>query len=269
MDVGKRYCAICGKEKQTKFLEFANINVFIECECEVLKRQQQEKKDMDFALKTSLRLRNKSSKLLPLYEKASFSTMTVDSENEKAVKAGKYILDCLLKNKDNEPKNSLVLQGNRGSGKTFIASAVINDFNRQYPVSDARLMEIIKERNNCFNENEFTPLKSPCKFINEMDLYALYYDNFNYSKINGPVNEFKKCEKLLVIDDVGSSGFESNRIFALYHNILDYRYSNRLPVIITTNLPKKELCTYIGERAFDRLRADSYFIDLTSSQSRR
>ena len=269
MEVGNRYCSICGKEKEKKYISYANISVFIECECERSARLKKEKADIEFALKSAARLRNKSSHLTPIGQKASFDTMVVDNENEKGAKGCKYILNCLLKEQQEQTKNSIVLQGNRGSGKTFLACAVINDFNSKYPVSELRIKSIIKERDNAFCEGELTPMQSPCKFITEMDLFALYYDNFNYCKTDGPLQEFKQAQKLLVIDDVGSSNFDSSRIKALYHNILDYRYSNNLPVIITTNLTKKELCEYIGERAFDRLQARSYFIDLTSSKSRR
>ena len=269
MDVGNRHCAVCGKEKERKFIEFAGIFVFIECQCERALREKKEQENFVFAHEMATRLRNKSSHLSPIGQRASFSTMTMDKENERGVKAGKYILDCILKDKTGEPKNSLVLQGNRGSGKTFVASAVINDFNSQYPVSEQRLRSIIREKENSFSENDFSPLKSPCKFINEIDLFALYFDNFNYCKTDSPLGEFKMAQKLLVIDDVGSSEFDRSRIRALYLNILGYRYNNNLPVIITTNLTKKELSEYIGERAFDRLQARSFFVDLTSARSRR
>ncbi len=269
MKSNNQYCSVCGKQKEEKFIEFANITVYVECECEKALREAKEKTEMDFALKTAIKLRNKSSHIAPVNQKSSFSTMVVDSDNEKGVKAGKYVLDILLNDKTDIPKNSLVLQGNRGSGKTFVASAVINDFNSKYPVSEACLKNIIKERNNCFSEKDFTPLKSPVKFINEIDLFTLYYENFNYYKTNGPLEEFKRANKLLVIDDVGASDFEPHKLQALYYNVLEYRHSNNLPLILTTNLSKSELCEYIGDRAFDRLRACSYFVDLTSKESRR
>lgn len=269
MEVGDRFCPICGKVKEKMCLSFGNFYVYLECECEKAERQKKEQEEKEYALCAAHRLRNKSSRLAPIYCNASFDTMIVDENNKKSVKAGEYILGQLLSDTTNESKNSLVLQGTRGSGKTFIASAVINDFNRKYPVSEARLREILRERNNCFAEKDYTPLRSPCKFITEMELYALFYDNFNYSKTDNPLDEFKKARKLLVIDDVGSSGFDSSRLSALYHNVIDYRHSNNLSTIITTNLNKKSLCTYIGDRAFDRLQACSYFLDLVSEKSRR
>ena len=102
-----------------------------------------------------------------------------------------------------------------------------------------------------------------------MDLFALFYDDFNFRRVDSPVNQFKCAEKLLVIDDVGSSNFENHRIQAMYLNIIDYRQSERLPIMLTTNLTKSEMSAYLGDRAFDRLEACCYFVDMTSPESRR
>ena len=77
------------------------------------------------------------------------------------------------------------------------------------------------------------------------------------------------AKKLLVIDDVGTCGGEQSKVQAMYNNVIDYRYSNMLPTIITTNLKRNELSRYIGDRAIDRLQSNGYFIDLTSPDSRR
>ncbi|MCY1283278.1 DNA replication protein DnaC [compost metagenome] len=58
---------------------------------------------------------------------------------------------------------------------------------------------------------------------------------------------------LLLIDELGAQGgteFERQSL----HQIIDTRYRNMLPTIITSNLPGGELSAYIGDRALDRLR---------------
>lgn len=269
MTVGNKYCSVCGKEKEYRYIKYADINAYIECECEKKIREEREKDELSYAMTVAHWLKNRSSHLSRLGSTAFFSKMTVDKYNEKAISAGKYILELLLENKKDDKKCSLVLQGNRGSGKTFISSAIINEYNSRSSVSDDQLHNIIHQRNNGLRREDFTPLYSPCKFITEMDLYAIYYDNFNYCRTDSPVREFKQCKKVLVIDDVGSSNYDKNKIQAMYHNILDYRYSENLPVVFTTNLDKREMSRYIGDRAFDRLQAYSYYVDLTSPESRR
>ena len=74
-----------------------------------------------------------------------------------------------------------------------------------------------------------------------MDLYSLYFDKYNHFKPDGAAEEFRRAEKLLVIDDVVTLTYEKSRIQAMYLNIIDYRYSQGLSTIITTNLTKEEL----------------------------
>lgn len=266
---GARYCSVCGKEKEQKHIKYAEIDVYIECECEKKLRVDKDNRDRIYAREAALELRNISSHLSPVGQTASFDTMVVDKFNEKAVRAGKYILGLIINGSGNESKTSLVLQGNRGSGKTYIASAVINDFNRKTPLSDTLVSTLVKERDGCFRKGEYAHISSPCKFITEMELYALYYDNFNYCKSNGPLEEYRSAEKLLIIDDVGSSNYDRARIQAMYLNIIDHRNSYILPTIITTNLKRNELSDYLGDRTYDRLQSCGYFIDLTSPESRR
>ncbi len=264
-----KYCTFCGKEKSIKGQFYGGIVIYELCECEKVHIEERKKKDNAFALKAAVELRNRSSHLSSLGCKSSFRTAITDSKNEVAINGGKYLLSKLLGEVVDDKKNGLVLQGTRGSGKTYVACAVVNDFNTRYPVSDTVKERLIKERNNGFSLNDFTSVKSPCKFITEADLFALYFDDFNFRKLNGPVDEFKRAQKLLVIDDVGTLDFEKSRVQSMYLSIIDYRYSEKLPIIITTNLNKKELCDYLGDRVFDRLEYCCYFVDMTSQESRR
>lgn len=266
--VGNRFCSVCGREKEHKFIKYANIEAYIECECEKRQREEKEASDLKYAKETARWLRNRSSHLSSTGQKAFFETMKRDEYNDKAIRAAKYLLKQLL-DKTAEEKRGIIYQGNRGSGKTFISSAVINEYNARLSINEIHIRNILRERKNGLRKEEYSAIHSQAKFITEMDLYALYYDNFNYCKADSPINEFKKCKSVLVIDDVGSSNYDRARIHAMYLNIIDYRYSENLPVIVTTNLNKRELCDYLGDRAFDRLRAYSYFIDLTSPESRR
>ena len=54
MTVGKQYCSVCGKEKEQVHIKYAGIDAFIECECEKNLRQQKEKADKEYAVKTAI-----------------------------------------------------------------------------------------------------------------------------------------------------------------------------------------------------------------------
>ncbi len=265
----KRFCTVCGREKEQRLVGFGDIKVFIECECERRLREEKEKRDGEFALRAAVELRNKSSHLSPRGRKASFDSAIWDKHNERALNGGKYLLDKLLGKIEDDKKDGLVLLGTRGSGKTYVACALINDFNRGYPLSEDIKKRLISERERGFSMRDFTPVVSPCRFITETDLFAVYYDDFNYRKVDSPANEFKCAKKLLVIDDVGTLEYEKSRVQAMYLNIIDYRYSEGLPTVITTNLPRNDLCDYLGDRVYDRLLSCCYFVELTAPESRR
>ena len=173
MTAGKKYCSVCGREKEQRYIKYADINAYIECECEKRLREEKESADINYGLRVAHWLRNRSSHLSSLGASAYFGNMSVDQYNEKAIRAGKYMLTRLLSDKTEEGKSSIIYQGHRGSGKTFISSAIINEYNKQKPVSEAHIHNILRERDNGLRREDFSAVHSPCKFITEMDLYAL------------------------------------------------------------------------------------------------
>ena len=60
---------------------------------------------------------------------------------------------------------------------------------------------------------------------------------------------------LLILDEVGIQfGSETEKM--LLFDVLNERYEHRRPVILLTNLPVKDVQTFLGERVMDRLRED-------------
>ena len=174
----------------------------------------------------------------------------------------------LLNNTETESdKNGMVLFGNTGSGKTYISSAIINEYNKNAPINEGLLNIIKKNISNGVTPTDI-PIKSKCKIIKERDLIK-FSDIYNYKTDSSPVDEYVKADKLLIIDDVGTFYGDKNKASATLFYVIDYRYSQKLPTIITTNLNKEELSTYLGDRSFDRLSACCWFMALKSDKSRR
>lgn len=67
---------------------------------------------------------------------------------------------------------------------------------------------------------------------------------------------------LLILDEVGAS-VASESETAQLSELLDLRYGNRLPVLLVSNLPPKEIRGALGERAYDRLRQGAKVITCT------
>lgn len=64
---------------------------------------------------------------------------------------------------------------------------------------------------------------------------------------------------LLVVDEVGVQ-FNTDAERTQFFGIIDGRYRDQMPMIMLTNLGKKGLCEYVGERSFDRLREDGIWV---------
>jgi DNA replication protein DnaC len=64
---------------------------------------------------------------------------------------------------------------------------------------------------------------------------------------------------ILVIDEVGI-GFGTEGEKTQFFDVIDGRYREQMPTILLTNLDKRGLSEYIGQRAFDRLREGGIWV---------
>lgn len=260
-------CSVCGKEKESRLIPYINKVMYIDCQCETELKKKIETEKREKAINTYIRKRIKKSGVLLREENAFFDNLIVDENNSKAIDGAKYICSLMLNGDTSQDKNGLILSGNRGSGKTYIGASIINEYNRNEKFNEYVINEIIKAHDNGFIEDLGIEINSNCRFIKEKDVIALS-EKYNYRENTSPIDEFKNA-KILMVDDVGSSYGDSKKIMSILFDLFDYRYSQKLSTIITTNLSKEELKVYLGERSFDRIRCACHYIKLVSPESRR
>jgi DNA replication protein DnaC len=80
----------------------------------------------------------------------------------------------------------------------------------------------------------------------------------------------RDCQKakLLIIDDLGAekaSEWTQERLYS----VIDHRYANCLPLIVTSNLPPKNLSPQTGERAASRLAEMCTIVLMTGADRRK
>lgn len=134
----------------------------------------------------------------------------------------------------------LVLAGKRGSGKTTAAAKWMTKPGPYSPWIEAR-----------------SPLFVPVFKLQSMN-------RFSGDEMRG-----LELARRLVIDDLGNEYLDSKNAFASFMDgIINMRYANQLPVVITTNLDAKEFKASYGERVADRIRESGVFVGINEESLR-
>ena len=134
-----------------------------------------------------------------------------------------------------EKGNGLVMLGAVGSGKTHLAASIAN-----YIIAEHKIQVVFGSVVSLLGEIKAT--YSDDSTINETEI----------------LNELKKT-RLLIIDDLGKEK-TSDWVSEIFYSIINYRYENYLPVIVTSNLTLKELAEKVGEATVSRLLGTSRVI---------
>lgn len=218
------YCPICGKEKTWRkgVILGMLLKVPIMCQCEAdleeeIKRKEEAKAKQD-RLKRVLALSNLGER----FKDASFDSWVHDPSTEGCFEAMKQYAEEFSKKTD----TGFCIYGRAGNGKSHLAAALVN-----------RVIE-----------RGYTAV-----FIEVPDLFsqikATYGGEGSEDKI---LRSLSSCN-LLVLDDAGAER-PSEWVQEKFFQIINARYKNRLPVVITTNTKDMAgLEDIIGFRAYDRV----------------
>lgn len=154
-----------------------------------------------------------------------FSTRTFDnfdaSKNGKAYEACKAYVDRKIYDSE---KNGLIICGSYGTGKTHLAASIAN-----YAV-----------------EHGMSTL---------FDTYGGHLEKlkseFNVSGEPKHLNLMRNVD-FLVLDDVGKEK-QTEWSQSIMFDVINHRYENMKPIIITSNFSNRELANYFGEACYSRL----------------
>ena len=228
-DDGKVYCPICGEVTQ-RILPFPimdgsgrvkNMKISIMCACrrKELEEYENEQKKLEEMRKVQWlkRLSLMDNKL----SDARLSEFTEKDDNAKLFKIIKnYIFNFDRMYKENQ---GLILNGPVGTGKSYAAAVIANELlERKVHVVMTSFIKILKDVGT-FDDSERL--------------------------------ELIKNAKLLIIDDLGAERGTDYAIEKVY-DIIDSRYRNGKPVILTTNLSIEQMksCEDIRySRIYDRI----------------
>ena len=233
---------VCPKCRQTvkNYAEtYHGRAIFYTCDCD----RTEEIKKIDAELEAE-----KKEKLKKLFHEANlgrrfmnctFQNFQKRSGSEKALNSAvnfaKYFSD------KQGTGEGLLFYGNPGNGKTHLVAAIVR--------------EVVKQG--------YSAIFQPAAEL-QYRLNATYHDSGeNEAEIMSGLVE----ADLTVIDDLGK-GKWSEKVEERFYVILDGRYRELRPTIITTNLKLSDLEGYVGNAVFDRLKEMCVFV-LNSAKSYR
>lgn len=223
IDKQLKKCEFCGKELEPIGLDYLYANISPEyikyqrCTCNKAKEYWKEKDNQDAKEQKRKRFRNiinviyKQNYVGRKYQELNFENFIVNLNNKNPVK---MLNDYINKNKDKMLSNGLIIMGESGVGKTHLTAAIANKLIENDKIvlmgRLTTLLDLIKEtfRDNAKSENELIEL---------------------YSNVD-----------MIIIDDLGTEKISSWALEKLY-TIIQNRFENGLPIIITTRFDKKGL----------------------------
>lgn len=219
-------CGKCGDPIQKDIVILNALRrVPIVCSCKKAELEQKalddERKEKQIRLNTVF----KNSLMDEKFKQCTFGNWDHKKGSKKLFNvASKYALNFKTAKENNL---GLMLHGEPGAGKTHAASCIANELlAKGIPVicvSINKLLERIKETYNSYGkEGEETILRSLSN------------------------------AELLILDDLGTEQKTEWGLSRIY-NIIDSRYRNELPIIVTTNIDITDLEEMYHKRSYDRL----------------
>ena len=229
----ERHCKFCNKKLGWRGLinpfNSSTITHWIEitdCDCEEFLKDKKEREKTELEEKRKqeelMKQEIQNKKIKKLFKESNitkrglnrtFETFEVNAVNNKAYEISKKYAENWEKYKDEGI--GLIFIGKYGTGKTHLAFAIANYLlNKGIPVVYETLINLMEKLKNGYEQ----------------------YSNMEYFEI---IKLYCECD-LLIIDDLGKEKL-SEWVLEKLFQIINSRYENMLPVIITTNYNEEQI----------------------------
>lgn len=228
-------CPFCGKKLYSKKIKVLGKEMLFNIKCSCLKEKEKEKEKNSLFLKKMNKVRDcyNWSKLGRRLINCSFENYLINEDNKKFYNLCKtYVINFDAFSKKGI---GLLVFGNAGNGKSHLTVSIFKEIMKRNKtaifISSSALITRMNESKN-YNSNE---------------------------KLTSLINLLSHVE-LLVLDDLGAHKWDSSTLENLY-KIIDSRYENLKPIIVSTNCSVDELKFNLGDRIFDRLAGSCTFVE--------
>lgn len=237
-------CEKHGEHQERAVQALSKWLVFSNCEkCSAEERVAEEKKQREEEISAAI-ARGKERRLQAGIPKR-YIGHTFDQFNplnDAQIKAKSKFERLSVELETGEAKNNLIVTGGVGTGKTLLASCLIDSVVNTISCEMVKCIDLVRN------------LKATWKRDSEQSETDLI--------------EYYTSLKLLIIDEVGVQfGTDTERMFIF--DVIDGRYQNELPTILISNQSVKGIGEVIGDRVIDRLRHDGGHLIVLDGPSQR
>ena len=260
--ISDEVCPECGEHISYGKNPYFSYETRLTCPCRVAKEEAERKQFVDEGVIIVRAALRKLSGVKARYQDIFLENIKPRAGQAEAV--GKA-LDFVGKYFDDKSGAGLILSGSVGSGKTLIAAAAVNSILNAMPIRE-QTAEYAGRDGKYYSGGK----KIPIFFTSVIEFLENIRQEMNEKQCDGNKQSVKlraKDSYLLVLDDLGAEKMTEWAQETILE-VIDHRYSELLPVIVTTNASPKELKARIGERSFDRLREMCECIAVTSGSQR-
>lgn len=219
-------CGLCGQPvEKDVLLVHKKMRVKVLCKCEIENKKAKEEKQAVMEKQIRLNQMFTNSLMDEQFKNSNFKSWDKSKGNNKVYLISiKYVENFKRMKQENV---GLLIYGIPGNGKTYATCCIANALiEKGTPVICVGINSILQRIQSTYNS----------------------YGREGESNI---IRSFTNAD-LLIIDDLGVEQKTEWSVTRIY-NIIDSRYRNGLPTIITTNLSLNELEEKYGKRTYDRL----------------
>lgn len=250
-------CPVCGERIRygsVPIIGGREFRINCKCEDEQIKKERAERITAGEAvIRAEMRM---ASGVPKKYRSAELEEIVPSRGQAKAYEAA-----CAFVRRFGEGRHTdgIYFIGGVGSGKTYLSAAVANAVIARWRIPEWEA-ECAADGNavRCF----------PVRFTGTMELFERLKRSYAKDSGGEDLLHVYKTAPLLVLDDLGAekpSDWTRERLF----EIIDYRYSQELPLILTTNRKTDALKNDLGERICDRIREMCVFAPVTAVSQRQ